>query len=188
MASSSCAFYAAEAFSEGYPWCWQQEAGAARLAPNALIARSRRTVIVVARKELALVDPQLTIEEMQLFYAGMSMRWVTGAGRQRTSMLTGPFPCRSPAACIRCPARPVPIPARTTLAPAAAPVVSRSPRRGEAQGAPAVMSSDAAHLWARRRTYGSPGRRLSSSRWQSAQAAIWVSVAVISLAGRTCKA
>src|ERR1700738_4067105 len=45
-----------------------EDAGAARLAPDALVARSRRTVVVVARDELALVDPQLTVEEMQLFY------------------------------------------------------------------------------------------------------------------------
>ena len=44
-----------------------ENAGAARLAPDALVARSRRTVVVVARDELALVDPQLTVEEMQLF-------------------------------------------------------------------------------------------------------------------------
>src|SRR5438045_2980317 len=39
-----------------------EDAGATGLAPDALVARSRRTVIVVAREELALVDPQLTVE------------------------------------------------------------------------------------------------------------------------------
>jgi hypothetical protein len=43
---------------------------------------SRRTVVVVAREELAAVDPQLTVEEMQLFDAGMSVRWVARAGRE----------------------------------------------------------------------------------------------------------
>jgi hypothetical protein len=46
-----------------------ENASAARLAPNALVARPGRTVVVVAGKELALIDPQLTAEEMQLFYA-----------------------------------------------------------------------------------------------------------------------
>jgi hypothetical protein len=47
-----------------------------------MVFRSGRTVIVVTGHELAFVDPQLAIEKMQLFYAGMSMRWVTRAGRQ----------------------------------------------------------------------------------------------------------
>src|SRR5437762_1845642 len=59
-----------------------EKTGAARLAPDALVARSRRTVVVVAREELALVDPQLTVEEMQLFYARMGVRWVTRARRE----------------------------------------------------------------------------------------------------------
>src|SRR6185503_14001738 len=59
-----------------------ENAGAAGLAPDALVARARCTVVVVAREELAFVDPQLTVEEMQLFYACMSMRGVTGAGRE----------------------------------------------------------------------------------------------------------
>src|SRR5439155_12518652 len=59
-----------------------EDAGAAGLAPDALVARSRRTVIVVAGHELAFVDPQLAVEEMQLFDAGMRMRRVAGAGRE----------------------------------------------------------------------------------------------------------
>src|SRR2546421_9918191 len=59
-----------------------EKTGAARLAPDALVARSRRTVVVVARKELALVDPQLTVEEMQLFHARMRMGGVARAGRE----------------------------------------------------------------------------------------------------------
>src|SRR5262245_44853780 len=46
-----------------------ENTGAACLTPDALVARRRRTVVVVARDELALVDPQFTVEEMQLFYA-----------------------------------------------------------------------------------------------------------------------
>src|SRR5438067_3600066 len=53
------------------------------------------------------------------------------------------------------------MPARTKPvrpgAPAAAPALSRSPRRYEAQGAPAAMSSDATDRWARRRTCRPPG-------------------------------
>ena len=41
-----------------------------------------RTIVVVARDELALVDPQLAVEEMQLFHARMRMRWVARAGRE----------------------------------------------------------------------------------------------------------
>src|SRR5207248_9243920 len=59
-----------------------EKTGAARLAPDAVVARSRRTVVVVARKELALVDPQLAVEEMQLFDARMRMRRITRAGRE----------------------------------------------------------------------------------------------------------
>ena len=59
-----------------------EKTGAARLAPDALIACARRTVIVVAREELALVDPQFAGEEVQLFGVRMCMRRVPGAGRQ----------------------------------------------------------------------------------------------------------
>ena len=59
-----------------------ENAGAARLAPDALVARSRRTVVVVAGDELAIVDPQLTVEQMQLFHARMRMRGITRAGRE----------------------------------------------------------------------------------------------------------
>jgi len=59
-----------------------ENAGAAGLAPDALVACARWSVVVIAREELAFVDPQLTVEEMQLFYAGMSMGRVSGAGRE----------------------------------------------------------------------------------------------------------
>src|SRR5689334_22921380 len=59
-----------------------ENAGAAGLAPDELVARAGCTVVVVAREEFALVDPQLSVEEMQLFYACMSMRRVSGAGRE----------------------------------------------------------------------------------------------------------
>src|SRR6185295_10402871 len=69
-----------------------ENAGAAGLAPNALVTCARCTVVVVAREELAFVDPQLTVEEMQLFYACMSMRGVSGAGRE-TYQHANPVPC-----------------------------------------------------------------------------------------------
>src|ERR1051326_8342643 len=56
-----------------------EDAGAARLAPDALVAGSGGTVIVIAGHELLLVDPQLAIEEMQLFHPRMRMRRVAGA-------------------------------------------------------------------------------------------------------------
>src|ERR1700751_5069203 len=59
-----------------------EDAGAACLTPDTLVAVSRRPVIVVPREQLAIVDPQLSVEEMQLFCAGMVMRRVTGAGRE----------------------------------------------------------------------------------------------------------
>src|SRR6476620_5581630 len=49
------------------------------------------------------------------------------------------------------------MPARTTAAPATTLVLSRFPQRSEAKDAPAAMRSDAAHQWARRRSYRPPG-------------------------------
>ena len=133
-----------------------------QVQPVSLQTRSspaaRRTVVVVARDELALVDPQFTVEKMQLFDARMGVRRVTRAGRQAHQHADPmPFARRSPAACIRSRARPVPNPARTTAAPAAAPAAAPSPRRCAAQDAPAAMSSDAARRSARRRTDRPPG-------------------------------
>src|SRR4051812_33662098 len=59
-----------------------EKTGAARLAPDPFVACSRRTVVVVARKELALVDPQLTVEQMQFFDARMRMRGVNRTRRE----------------------------------------------------------------------------------------------------------
>src|SRR5205085_12046130 len=59
-----------------------EHTGAASFAPDALVACVRRTIVVVSREELALVNPQFTVEEMQLFFARMRMRWVTRAGRK----------------------------------------------------------------------------------------------------------
>ena len=70
------------ASAKGILGAGDENAGAAGLAPDALVARSRRTVVVVAREELALVDPQLAVEQMQLFDARMRMRRVTRAGRE----------------------------------------------------------------------------------------------------------
>src|SRR5205085_8320146 len=56
--------------------------GAAGLAPDALVARSRRTGVVVAGDELALVDPQLAVEKMQLFHARMRMRGIARTRRE----------------------------------------------------------------------------------------------------------
>ena len=135
-----------------------ENAGAAGLAPDALVARSRRTVVVVAREELALVDPQLTVEEMQLFHARMRMRGVTRAGRE-AHQHADPVPFRvgreqlafDPGRDLF-PFRLGPLPRRRQHR-----LASPSPRRCEAQGAPAAMSSDAAHRWARRRTDRPPG-------------------------------
>src|SRR6266436_2852346 len=130
-----------------------EDAGATGLAPDALVDRSRRTVVVVARDELAPVDPQLTVEEMQLFYARMRMGWVIRAGRQPYQHADPvPFRVGREQLAFDPRARPVPIPARTTAAPVAAPAVSPSPRQCDAQAAPAGTSADAAHRWARRRT------------------------------------
>ena len=60
----------------------EEKTGATRLAPDAVVARSSRTAVVVAWNELALVDPQLAVEEMQLFDTGMRMRRVTRTGRE----------------------------------------------------------------------------------------------------------
>src|SRR5688572_29206330 len=59
-----------------------ENAGAAGLAPDALVARARRAVIVIAGEELARVDPEFAVEKMQLFHAGMGVRRIARAGRQ----------------------------------------------------------------------------------------------------------
>src|SRR5689334_14012498 len=59
-----------------------ENAGTACLAPDALVARSRRAIVVVAWEELALVDPQLSVEEMQLFDARMRVRRIARPGRE----------------------------------------------------------------------------------------------------------
>jgi hypothetical protein len=64
----------ARRFQKGISGACDENAGATGLAPDAVVFGSRRTV--------AFVDPQLAIEKMQLFDARMSMRRVTGAGRQ----------------------------------------------------------------------------------------------------------
>src|ERR1041385_804067 len=68
-----------------------EETGAARLAPDALIARARRTVVVIARDELAVFDPQLTVEEKQFFDPGMSMRGIARI-RRETHQHADPMP------------------------------------------------------------------------------------------------
>src|SRR5690242_7242185 len=70
------------ALAQGILGAGDENAGAARLAPDALVAGSRRTVVVVAGDELALIDPQLALEEMQLLDARMRMRRVGCAGRE----------------------------------------------------------------------------------------------------------
>ena len=72
----------ARASAKGIVDTGDKNAGAACLAPDALVAGSRRTVSVIARQELALVDPQLAVEEMQFFDTGMGMRRITRARRQ----------------------------------------------------------------------------------------------------------
>jgi len=76
------AFRAERASAKDIRSTGDEKTGAAGLAPDTLVARSRRTVVVVAGEELALVDPQFTVEEMQLFDARVGMRGVTGAGRK----------------------------------------------------------------------------------------------------------
>jgi len=78
-----------------------ENAGAACLAPDALINCSRRTVIVVPWEKLALVDPQLTVKQMQLFYTRMSMRGVTRAGRKTYQHAEAPAGRRMPAGSAR---------------------------------------------------------------------------------------
>src|ERR1044072_4343476 len=57
-----------------------ENTSAAGLAPDVLVACAGRAVVVVAGEELALVDPQLTVKEMQFFYSCVSMRWITRSG------------------------------------------------------------------------------------------------------------
>src|SRR5215216_4346440 len=72
----------AVASAQDIPGAGDQNAGAAGLAPDAFVARAGRPVVVVAGQKLALVDPQLAVEKMQLFDTGMGMRRITRTGRQ----------------------------------------------------------------------------------------------------------
>src|ERR1041384_3434418 len=85
------ASYARGSSAKGILGAGDQHAGAAGLAPDALVAHARRTIVVVAREEFALVDPQFSVEEMQLFDARMCMCWVTRA-RRETYQHTDPLP------------------------------------------------------------------------------------------------
>src|SRR6476646_629968 len=57
------------ASAKGILGAGDENTGAAGLAPVALVGRSRRAVIVVTGEELARVEPQFAMEEMQLFYS-----------------------------------------------------------------------------------------------------------------------
>src|SRR6185503_267512 len=59
-----------------------EDAGAAGLTPDAHVGVPRGTIVVVAGDELAVFDPQLAVEEMQLFHPRMGMRGVARAGRE----------------------------------------------------------------------------------------------------------
>src|SRR5215212_1145575 len=67
---------------QNVPGAGEENAGAARLAPDALIDGARRAVAVVARPQLALVDPEFTVEKMQLFGTRVGVRRVMRARRQ----------------------------------------------------------------------------------------------------------
>jgi hypothetical protein len=59
-----------------------EQARAASLAPHTLIGRIRLCAVVVAGIELALVDPKLAVEKMQLFHTAVRMRRILAARRQ----------------------------------------------------------------------------------------------------------
>src|ERR1700752_459489 len=59
-----------------------ENAGAAPLAPEALVDRSRCAMVIVARDEFASIDPQLAAEKMQFFHVRMSVGRVACARRQ----------------------------------------------------------------------------------------------------------
>src|SRR2546421_1935145 len=48
-----------------------EDAGATGPAPDQLVAGAGLAAVVVAGIELALIDPQLTVEEVQLLHAGV---------------------------------------------------------------------------------------------------------------------
>src|ERR1043165_6976490 len=70
------------ASKQNVPAAGNKDAGTTGLAPNALVATAGRGVVVVAGEKLAFVNPELTVQQMQLFYAGMSMRRIVRAGRE----------------------------------------------------------------------------------------------------------
>src|SRR5262252_8598264 len=57
-----------------------EQAGAAGFAPYALVAGTRLGPVVVAGLELAVVDPEVTIEEMQLLEPCVDVRRIFDAG------------------------------------------------------------------------------------------------------------
>src|SRR4029453_15573297 len=59
-----------------------ENAGTASLTPDPFITIPGRAVVVVARHELAFVDQQFAVEQMQFFYARMSVRRVACARRK----------------------------------------------------------------------------------------------------------
>src|SRR5688500_4978132 len=64
-------------FSTGH-----EHAGAAGLAPDTLVAGAGGRAVVIAGVKLAVVDPQLAGEEVQLLYAGVGVRRILTARHQ----------------------------------------------------------------------------------------------------------
>ena len=73
---------ARDASAKGIFGAGDKNTGAACLAPDALVERLRCTIVMIARHELAPIDPKLPVEQMQFFDAGMSVRRVTRARRE----------------------------------------------------------------------------------------------------------
>jgi hypothetical protein len=159
-----------------------EDAGAAGLAPDALVARSGRTVVVVAREELALVDPQLPVKEVQLFYAYMSMRRVTGAGRE-------PHQHADPVS-LRVGREQLAFDAGRDLFPFRLGPASRRRRHRRFPGLLGDTTRQAflqrgrrtQHIVGQATKLSITGRRLASSRWHSGHEAMWASAAASSLA------
>jgi hypothetical protein len=53
-----------------------------------MFARAGLAAVVIPGVQLALVDPELAIEKVQLLDAGVGVRRILAPGARRTSMLT----------------------------------------------------------------------------------------------------
>src|SRR5579883_2420075 len=68
--------------SQDVPGAGDQDAGAAGFAPHPVVAGPRRATVAIAGNELAFINPELAVEQMQLLGRRMGMRGIARVRRQ----------------------------------------------------------------------------------------------------------